>query len=186
MSSGKPYLMRSSFSYLSRPMKMVQSPASGRALKQNTIPALEARPAGRPNGSRRGGSPRVRAAESGRSHGGSGLEAARDCGEGSWGIEGKGNFLSSLGFRARGNEAVGLLGVFKFCFIHTSFFAFLLSSIGHVKLPTYTVTVDLILIMSRPSRPIQSDTVRKKLVRSNQINPTDSMDYPTVLKYQSF
>lgn len=36
-SSGKPYLMSSSFSNLSSPMKMVQSPASGRALKQNTI-----------------------------------------------------------------------------------------------------------------------------------------------------
>lgn len=37
MSSGKPYLMSSSFSNLSRPMKMVKSPTSGRALKQNTI-----------------------------------------------------------------------------------------------------------------------------------------------------
>ena len=33
MSSGKPYLMSSSFSCLSRPMNMVKSPASGRALK---------------------------------------------------------------------------------------------------------------------------------------------------------
>lgn len=36
-SSGRPYLMSSSFSFLSAPMQMVQSPASGLALQQNTI-----------------------------------------------------------------------------------------------------------------------------------------------------